>query len=109
MRQVLRHKCAEMARLIETTHAYLEQIAYQMTQDVDWRRLGGPIALAKVQATKTMELCAREASQILGGNSCLRGGVGERIERLYREVRVNAIAGGSEEVLMDLAMKQARL
>lgn len=98
-----------MARLIETTHAFLEQLAYQMAQEVDWRRLGGPIALAKVQATKTMEFCAREASQILGGNSCLRGGVGERIERLYREVRVNAIAGGSEEVLMDLAMKQARL
>lgn len=45
-----------MARLIETTHAYLEQIAYQMSIGVDWRRLGGPIALAKVQATKTMEL-----------------------------------------------------
>ena len=26
-----------------------------------------------------------------------------------REVRVNAIAGGSEEILMDLAMRQAKL
>ena len=32
-----------------------------------------------------MELVAREASQVLGGASCIRGGKGERIERLYRE------------------------
>ena len=50
-----------MARMVESTHALLEQLAYQMSQNVDWRRLGGPIALAKVQATKTMEFCAREA------------------------------------------------
>ena len=31
------------------------------------------------------------------------------MERLYREVRVNAIGGGSEEILRDLAMKQAKL
>jgi len=62
-----------------------------------------------VDCTKNMELCAREASQILGGASFVRGGHGERIERLYREVRVNAIGGGSEEILMDLGMKMARL
>jgi acyl-CoA dehydrogenase len=32
-----------------------------------------------------------------------------QVERLYREVRVNAIAGGSEEILADLAMRQAKL
>jgi len=107
--QVIRHKIAEMARHVESTHALLEQTAYQMATGVNWRLLGGPIALLKVQATKTYEICAREASQILGGNSCLRGGIGDKVERLYREVRVNAIAGGSEEVLLDLAMRQAKL
>jgi len=107
--QVIRHKIAEMARLVETTHAMLEQLAYQMKVGASQRKLGGPLALIKVQATKTMEFCAREGSQILGGASYIRGGVGERIERLYREVRVNAIAGGSEEILMDLAMRQAKL
>ena len=38
-----------------------------------------------------MEFCAREASQILGGASYVRG---NPVERLYREVRVNAIAPG---------------
>jgi alkylation response protein AidB-like acyl-CoA dehydrogenase len=42
-------------------------------EQVEGRLLAGPIALAKVQATKVMEFCAREASQILGGNSYLRG------------------------------------
>jgi hypothetical protein len=31
------------------------------------------------------------------------------VERLYREVRGTAIPGGSEEVMIDLAMRQARL
>ena len=106
---VIRAKIAEMARLVESTHALIEQTAYQMATGVDDKLLGGPIALLKVQATKVMEFCAREASQVLGGASCIRGGHGERIERLYREVRVNAIGGGSEEILMDLAVRQAKL
>ncbi len=106
---MIRHKLAEMVTRVESCHALLEQIAYQMQQGVHYSLLAGPIALIKVQATKAMEYCAREASQILGGASYIRGGVGERIERLYREVRVNAIAGGSEEILLDLAMRQAKL
>lgn len=106
---VIRWKIAEMARQIESTHALLEQIAYQIKCKVDDKHLGGPIALLKVHATKVMEYCTREASQILGGASCIRGGQGERIERLYREVRQHAIAGGSEEVLADLAVRQANL
>jgi acyl-CoA dehydrogenase len=61
------------------------------------------ICQAKVQATLTFELCAREAAQILGGASYLRGQI---VERLYREVRVQAIGGGSEEIMRDLAARQ---
>ena len=31
---------------------------------------------------------------------------GNRVERIYREVRVNAIGGGSEEIMRDLATRQ---
>jgi len=71
--------------------------------------LARSIALGKVLSTRCFEYCAREASQVLGGNSCIRGGVGDRIERLYREVRCNAIAGGSEEILLELGTKLAKL
>jgi acyl-CoA dehydrogenase len=50
-----------------------------------------------------MEFCAREAMQVLGGAGYLRG---NRVERIYREVRVNAIGGGSEEIMRDLAARQ---
>jgi len=63
----------------------------------------GDIALLKVQSSQTMEFCAREAMQILGGIGYMRG---SRVERIYREVRVNAIGGGSEEIMRDLAARQ---
>lgn len=52
------------------------------------------------------EFCAREASQIFGGLSYSRGGQGEKIERLYRDVRAYAIPGGSEEIMLMLSLKQ---
>ena len=35
------------------------------------------------------------------------GGQGEKVERLYRDVRAYAIPGGSEEIMMDLGVRQA--
>lgn len=72
------------------------------------KALAGPIALLKAQATQTFEYCAREAAQIFGGLSYTRGGQGEKIERLYREVRAYAIPGGSEEIMLDLGIRQAQ-
>jgi len=66
-------------------------------------------ALVKVQASRTFEFCAREAVQIFGGRGYLRTGRASRVERLYREVRVHAIGGGSEEILNDLITNQMKL
>jgi acyl-CoA dehydrogenase len=44
--------------------------------------------------------------QIIGGAAYLRG---NRVERIYREVKVNAIGGGSEEIMRDLAVRQMGL
>jgi len=109
--QVIRHKLAEMARHVLATHGMISTIATAMhSGESDMGRAGGQLALAKVQATRTLELCAREASQVLGGRAYLRGaGPGNRIERCYREVRVFAIGGGSEEIMLELASRQAKL
>ena len=98
--QVIRHKLAEMLRHVHASSAFLDNCA--------WRVMNGasPVAelsLLKVQATRTMEFCAREAMQILGGAGFIRG---QRTERIYREVRVMAIGGGSEEIMLDLAARQ---
>ena len=47
-----------------------------------------------------------EARQIFGGNAYTRSGLGEKAERLYRDVGAYAIPGGSEEILLDLAIRQ---
>lgn len=99
-----------MARKIEATHAWMESLIYQackMPSELQMLKLGGPIALLKAQSTQTMEFCAREAAQIFGGLSYSRGGQGERVERLYREVRAYAIPGGSEEIMLELGIRQS--
>lgn len=65
--QVIRAKLAEMIRLIESTHALLEHVTYQITQGNESMQVASTIALLKVHTTKVMEFCAREASQIFGG------------------------------------------
>ena len=52
---------------------------------------------------RMLEAVAREAAQVLGGASYITG---SKVERIYREVRVNAIGGGSEEIMLDLAGRQ---
>ena len=107
---VIRNKLAHMTRHVEATQSMLESVTYQlckMPKEESMVRLGGPIALLKAQATTTFELCAREASQIFGGLAYTRGGLGEKVERLYREVRAYAIPAGSEEIMLDLGIKQA--
>jgi len=98
--QVIRHKIAEMKRKINATQAYLQIISHHLESGM---ANAGDIALLKVQCSHTMEYCAREAMQILGGAGYMRG---NRVERIYREVRVNAIGGGSEEIMRDLAARQ---
>jgi len=107
--QVIRHKIAEMISQVECVHSKLEEITYQMSNGVSNEDLGGPIALLKSHSTKVFSYCVNQSSQILGGNSYMKNGIGEKIERLYRELRFHSVAGGSEEILIDLAMKRSKL
>jgi acyl-CoA dehydrogenase len=98
--QVIRHKLVEMSRRINACRAYRDRVAWRVA------RGESPIAdvcLLKVDATLTLEFCAREAAQVFGGASYE---LGTKIERIYREVRVLAIGGGSEEIMRDLAARQ---
>ena len=65
-------------------------------------RGGGMVALLKAYSTETFEICAREACQIFGGLSYTRGGQGEKVERLFREVKAYTIPGGSFEIMQGL-------
>lgn len=108
--QVIRHKLMECGRHIIATHSMIMAVITQKQSPHDAAlHLAGLIALTKVQATKSFELVARECAQVFGGKAYLRSGPGRAVERAYREVRVMAIGGGSEEIMLDLASRQAKL
>ncbi|MHA7599887.1 acyl-CoA dehydrogenase family protein [Alicycliphilus sp. T452] len=99
-RQVIRHKLVDMATRIEATRAMLDDLAARLD---DGQSPAAQIAMAKNFATQTFQFCADQAVQILGGMGFMRG---TRVERLYREVKVMMIGGGSEEVMKDLIAKR---
>lgn len=101
--QVIRHKIADMSAKIDALRSHLWILCATIE--------GGsmPVAeLTKVKflATKSLEFVASEAMQILGGAGYLRG---NRVESIYRDVKVIAIGGGSEEIMRDLAVRQMGL
>lgn len=98
--QVIRHKLVDMAMRIEASQAMLEVLTWRLEQGED------PVAeicMLKNQATTTLAYCASEGVQIFGGAGFMRGA---KVERIYREVKVNAIGGGTEEIMKDLASRQ---
>ncbi|MBT8473361.1 MAG: acyl-CoA dehydrogenase family protein [Marinicaulis sp.] len=101
--QVIRHKIADMSALIDMVEAYLNQICHQANEG---EMPVAEICKGKFSASKALEFCASEAMQIWGGAAYLRG---NPVERIYREVKVNAIGGGSEEIMRDLAVRQMGL
>ena len=103
-RQVIRHKLVDMATRVETARSFVYDLAYRLQQGL------GPASamvartcMAKIVATQAMQFCADQAVQILGGMGFMRG---TKSERLYREVKVMMIGGGSEEIMKDLAARQ---
>ena len=103
-RQVIRHKLVDMALRIDAARSLVHELAYRIQHGLaDAQQLVARIALAKVLSTQAMQFCADQAVQILGGMGYMRG---TRSERIYREVKVMMIGGGSEEILKDLAARQ---
>ncbi|HMO48226.1 MAG TPA: acyl-CoA dehydrogenase family protein [Rubrivivax sp.] len=103
-RQVIRHKLVDMTTRVETARTLVYDLAYRLEQGL------GPAAamvartcMAKIVATQAMQFCADQAVQILGGMGFMRG---TKSERIYREVKVMMIGGGSEEIMKDLAARQ---
>jgi len=106
---VVRHRLAKAGALLESQWAWVEQFVYQMTQlpketaDIE---LGGLTAMVKAQSGIVLNECAQCAMLLFGGNGYTKSGQGELIERIYREAPGIRIPGGSEDVMLDLAVRQ---
>jgi acyl-CoA dehydrogenase len=98
--QVTRHKIVAMIQRVDMTYAYLDTVVWRFEQG---ETPVAELSMLKVAANKTLQHCAQECMQILGGSAY----TGDTpVERIYREARSFAVAGGAEEVLFDLAARQ---
>lgn len=101
--QVIRHKLADMSARIDAMEAWLNQVAQLMNEG---EKPVAEIAKLKFFCSGNLEWIASQAMQIFGGAGYLRG---HAVERIYRDVKVMAIGGGSEEIMRDLAARQMGL
>jgi acyl-CoA dehydrogenase len=105
--QVVRHRLVDMLASIETARAMLEETAWRLDHSPPGdAELIASLCMLKNVATRCMQFCADAAVQTLGGMGYMRG---TRSERIYREVKVNMIGGGAEEIMKDLAARQLGL
>jgi len=105
----IRSKIASFGLLIEPAHAFLEQLIFIIEEArVSGKEVnvGGMTALLKVMSTRALEKVCRESQQIMGGAGYNKSGKGARIEQISRDVRVHVVGGGSEEIMLDLAVRQ---
>lgn len=101
--QAIRHKLVDMQMRIHAARAMVYDTAYKLMQAPRDAEAIAQLCMTKNFATRTMQFCADEAVQTLGGAGFVRG---TRAERVYREVKVMTIGGGAEEIMKDLAAKQ---
>ncbi len=107
--QVIRHKLMDMKMRIESTRAWLNAVSARADsgnkadKGAEWV---SQVCLLKNHATQTMQFCADQGVQILGGMGFMRG---TACERIYREVKVMMIGGGAEEIMKELASRQLGL
>lgn len=101
--QAIRHKIADISARIDAVESTLNMICWQVNQGT---MPVAEICKAKVFTSQALEFSASAAMQVLGGAGYLRG---NPVERVYREVKVMAIGGGSEEIMRDLAVRQMGL
>ena len=94
--QAIRHKFAEMATKIEA--------AKQLTYATAWRYANGEypvreITAAKLYASRVACEVADECVQIHGGYGYMKE---YEIERAYRDVRLNRIGAGTDEIMLEV-------
>ncbi|MBA3436476.1 MAG: acyl-CoA dehydrogenase family protein [Actinomycetota bacterium] len=94
--QAIRHKFAEMATKIES--------ARQLTYTTAWRFQNGDypvreISMAKLYASRIAVEVADECIQIHGGAGYMKE---YGVERVWRDMRLNRIGAGTDEIMLDV-------
>ena len=101
--QVIRHKLMDMRMRLASTDAWIDSMIERADAGDTSPAWVADLCLLKNHAGQTMQACADQAVQILGGMGYVRG---TKSERIYREVKVMMIGGGAEEIMKELAARQ---
>lgn len=101
--QVLRHRLAEMATRLEAARAFVYAVAARV-------EAGEPciaeVAMCKNAATDAASWIIDAAVQIHGGYGYMRESL---VERLYRDIRLFPIGGGTREMMNEIIARQMDL
>lgn len=97
--QVLRHRVAQLVADITTTKAFIQHCC-------DLQEQGGyavkECSIAKLQASELAVRVVSECLQLFGGYGFTED---YKIARLYRDVRVGTIIGGTSEIMLEIIAK----
>ncbi len=98
--QIIRHKLADMATLVEVSREFTYRIASKINMGLDQVK---EISMAKNFACMVSDRVTYDAVQIHGGAGYMREYL---VERLYRDNRVLSIGGGTQEIMREIIAKK---
>lgn len=94
--QVIRHKLAEMATLVEASKEFTYRVAAKINAGENQIK---EVSMAKNFACSVSDKVTYDAVQIFGGYGYMRGTM---VERLYRDNRILSIGGGTTEIMREI-------
>ncbi len=98
--QMIQEKLVDMAIKIENMRNYYYKIAWMMDNKMPVRH---EHAMAKLYITQASFEVIDDAMQILGGMGYM---MAHRVQRLWRDVRVMRIGGGTDQIMYNIAGPQ---
>ncbi|HEY3344480.1 MAG TPA: acyl-CoA dehydrogenase family protein [Anaerolineaceae bacterium] len=98
--QAIQHKLTDMAITIENMRNFCYKVAWMMDTGLPVRY---EHAMCKLYGTQGSFQVLDDAMQIMGGLGYMKA---HRVERLWRDVRVMRIGGGTDEIMYNIAGPQ---
>ncbi len=98
--QLIQKKIVDMAIKIENMRNYYSKLAWMMDNGISVRY---EHAMGKLYMTQAAFEVADDAMQVLGGMGYM---MAARTQRLWRDIRVMRIGGGTDEIMYNLAAPQ---
>lgn len=100
MNQLVQKKLVDMAITIENMRNYCNKVAWMMDNNIPVRY---EHAMCKLYGTEGSFQVIDDAMQLMGGLGYMKA---HRVERLWRDVRVMRVGGGTDEIMYNIAGPQ---